>query len=721
MGKRISIQYQVVSIKNIQRVVLLFFLYTVYFLLNTSPAHAASLASTSAMLSTSRPSASAPLWVDQSASTTQVPIYSNNSIYLASDSATIRPDTSETINTGTIASQSAQQQLSTNLISYWRLEEATGATRTDSYGTNNMSDHNSVAQITGKVGNGGGFTSTSSQYLSIASNSTFDTSSTSFTFSAWAYINDTGVSRVIVSKGTLNSNSTVQFALYREGGTNKIRFTVGNGSSGSDVGASYPGTGQWFFAVGWYDNVAQTMNVQVNNGTVVSGSNTAGSYFNASQFLIGNDTSSRFWNGNLDEVGYWKRVLTPDERSFLYAAGAGRIYSTSLWNAYYNNVYFTGSISNTHHEGDPVVVLITALHTLRFTTSTPIPSSGKIVLQFPSLASGDANNPASPSASTFQLNNLGDTNVKVFSGSSVVTFTGTYTNPSGTSPPTISLGSLGSSIPAGTTVTVFLGCSAAAATGCTTPVPTIINPTKNNSTQGAADTWRLSITTQDSSSNALDSSTVRLATVEAVQVQGTVDPTLTVTIAGLSNGANFQSSSTACSSEVSNAGIDATASFVNLGVLGSGVINKAGQTITVTTNSANGYSITATSSGRLMNPATGVSITDANLGNGLTNFDTPLPAQFPSSGNAAFGISPCGTRVNPSIWGTTGTIGFGSGAKLSNPWNTGTGAYYATIASYTGGPVSGDITVIRYAATPSSITPAGLYQNYFTYVVTPSF
>src|SRR3989344_1865548 len=69
-------------------------------------------------------------------------------------------------------------------------------------------------------------------------------------------------------------------------------------------------------------------------------------------------------------------------------------------------VYFTNTVTNTHHAGDPVVVPITAMHTVKFTTIASVPTLGTITLTFPALTSGDANNAASPSATTFQLNNL---------------------------------------------------------------------------------------------------------------------------------------------------------------------------------------------------------------------------------------------------------------------------------------------------------------------------
>ena len=391
------------------------------------------------------------------------------------------------------------------------------------------------------------------------------------------------------------------------------------------------------------------------------------------------------------------------------------------------NIYFTGSntIPHAHHKGDAVSVPITAMHKIVFTTATTLPSGGKILITFPTLSSGDANSAASPSASTFQLNGLSDTNIKAFSGSSALTFTGSYTNPSSGTSPVITLGSLGSSITAGTTVTIYVGCSAAAAVAkCDTQVPTIINPTKNAAT-GTADSWRVQIDTQDGSSNPYDTGKVKIDTIEAVQVYATVEPSLTFTIAGENSGTDYHTISTSCASETSNTGINSTPTIVNLGTLTNGTTSHIGQTLTISTNGASGYALTATSSGRLIDVATGFWIPDANGGTGLTANDTPIPAAM-TTGTAAFGVSPCGAHVptsTPNWGGTSGVINSGgtSTALFSNPWNTSGNGYYATLASYTGGPISGDITVMRYAGTVAGTTPPGIYSTVLTYVATATF
>lgn len=86
----------------------------IFFSFSVKSADAATLASASGTLTTSRPSASAPLAANQAASAGQVTIADNGSIYLASDSAVLRPDTGETLNTVIVASLSAQNTPAAN-------------------------------------------------------------------------------------------------------------------------------------------------------------------------------------------------------------------------------------------------------------------------------------------------------------------------------------------------------------------------------------------------------------------------------------------------------------------------------------------------------------------------------------------------------------------------------------------------------------------------------
>lgn len=368
---------------------------------------------------------------------------------------------------------------------------------------------------------------------------------------------------------------------------------------------------------------------------------------------------------------------------------------------------------------DVLFVPITAMHVIRFTTSASIPSGGKIVLNYPGIT---ANNDASPSASTFAFNNLQSANV--------------VSNPAGAcsggvsvSSPTITCTTSGGTIAGNTTITILVGCSAQSGGSCTAQVPTLINPTKS-ATAGTADIWKVGIQTQDVSSVVIDSATIALGTIESVTVRATIDPSLTFTIAGVNSGTALSGVIAGCSqADTTNSGINSTESEVGLGTLSVvptannlRINNIAAQTLSVATNGANGYSITATSSGRLINPATGFF-----LNSSLT------PLAFPTTGHF-FGAHACGLDTDLTKWETTtstacNTYRTGSVDPVCKyAWPTQTTPIL--IAQNNVGPIGNGascfasgcgLNLVSYAATQDVTLPPGSYQSVITYVATPSF
>ena len=375
-------------------------------------------------------------------------------------------------------------------------------------------------------------------------------------------------------------------------------------------------------------------------------------------------------------------------------------------------VYLTNTIGHTHHIGDAIYSSITSVHKVQFTTQTGVPAGGKVIITFP----GSGLNTATPSATTFSFNGLASGNITV---------TGATCASWSISAPSITCTLNGSGISASTTVAFYIGCTGVTSGACSTSVPTLINPTASpNQVSGStttADTWKVSVATQDSGGNPLDSASIRIATLQSVQVQASVDPTITFTITGLSDGqvVNTVNSNCTGNTDTTNAGINTTPTFVNLGTLANGVINKAIQNLTVSTNSSNGYSITATSSGHLINPSNGFYLQDNEGNTGLTAPNAPVPAAFPASGNTWFGIHACGTNAL-SQW-ATGTTTFAGSAKYANPWNTGATSYYDTLTTLSGVPASADITTVEYAGTVGPTTPAGTYVTTVTYIATATF
>lgn len=215
----------------------------------------------------------------------------------------------------------------TNLVAWWKLDEPLGS-RADSFGTNHLTDINTVGSNTGKIGPCGQFVAASGERLSIADNAAFSMGGTALTISAWAYWDtNTGNFKSVVSKHDGASVAGSEYMLYSDPGN--LRFIVYGGGTSNTVTWGAISTGTWYFIVAWYDPVAAKINIQVNNGTVISSGtlgftpNDATAAFNVSGISNGNDPM----NGRIDEVGIWRRVLTAGERTDLYNGGAGVTYS----------------------------------------------------------------------------------------------------------------------------------------------------------------------------------------------------------------------------------------------------------------------------------------------------------------------------------------------------------------------------------------------------------
>lgn len=218
-----------------------------------------------------------------------------------------------------------------NLVSYWKLDEASG-TRADSHGSNNLADNNTVLATTGKIGNAGNFVAANSEYLSIADNPSLSiTGDLSISFWMWTTNTQPAAAQAIVGKHqSVAGGRSYSIYLLTYFGNGVVRFAVSsdgnsNASGNMESGALLNST--WYHIVGTYQ-AGVTQKLYVNAGTPIDkGSTEASIIDNASQFAIGAFAGgANFFNGIVDEVGIWNKVLTADEVTSLFAAGAGLTY-----------------------------------------------------------------------------------------------------------------------------------------------------------------------------------------------------------------------------------------------------------------------------------------------------------------------------------------------------------------------------------------------------------
>ena len=214
----------------------------------------------------------------------------------------------------------------TSLISYWKLEEASGS-RADSYGTNTLTDNNTVTQAVGKLGNCAQFTALNMEKLSIASNSGLIPGASSFTITVWAYLDSKPTISRILSKDN-GLAATSEYALWYYGIDDRFRINVAfNGASSIGLNANnfgIPSPSTWYFIIAWVDADADTLNISVNNGTANSTALSSALNSTSTEFDIGSDATGNYFDGRIDSAGFWKRVLTAAERTALYNSGSGR-------------------------------------------------------------------------------------------------------------------------------------------------------------------------------------------------------------------------------------------------------------------------------------------------------------------------------------------------------------------------------------------------------------
>jgi hypothetical protein len=192
-----------------------------------------------------------------------------------------------------------------------------------------------VTQQTGKVNSAAGFTSDqggqNGQALQIADNPDLSTGRVGFTVAGWIYIASKGITGggVLAGKGGGEGGPNMEYALSHEFTTfDRFVFQVGNGTNSIlAIANSFgsPATNTWHFVVGWCDG--SNLYIQVNNGAINQTAFTGVPLDDNHNFTIGcHDNFSGCLKGRVDEVGFWKRALTAEERATLYNKGYGCTY-----------------------------------------------------------------------------------------------------------------------------------------------------------------------------------------------------------------------------------------------------------------------------------------------------------------------------------------------------------------------------------------------------------
>lgn len=267
---------------------------------------------------------------------------------------------------GALTSSSVASFNTANLAAYWNLDEASGSAL-DAQASNDLAETSgTIDSVAGISGTARDFELADSEYFTLADSPELSTGDIDFTWSVWVKLESNATDMWVIHKGIAPGFAGgSEYLLSIPSSDHQPRFYVGNGSSfGTATWGAPLSNGIWYHIVGWHDSVNDLVGITVNNGAPVTAAYAGGGQDTAAPLLLAarNAASPNLnFDGVLDEVGFWKRVLTPADIAVLYNNGNGVAYSVDnpASNVISGNnavgIYFDGAHNN-HITGNYVGV-----------------------------------------------------------------------------------------------------------------------------------------------------------------------------------------------------------------------------------------------------------------------------------------------------------------------------------------------------------------------------
>jgi len=222
-----------------------------------------------------------------------------------------------------------------NLIAYWPGNEVAGNALDLHVNALHLTDVNTVTSNPGLVYPlARQHTAATNEYFWKVDDPFLSTGDVDFTAAQCLYMDSKPVASMASAQkwdGVMN-----EWLMGWQVASDRFRFrVVGNEITANSFGA--PNLATWYLVIGWYDSVADTANVQVNNGVVDTLPAVAAPADTAARFAIGcvNPIAapSQYWDGRIGPTIFWKSaagaggVKTPAERTALWNGGVPLQYT----------------------------------------------------------------------------------------------------------------------------------------------------------------------------------------------------------------------------------------------------------------------------------------------------------------------------------------------------------------------------------------------------------
>ena len=170
----------------------------------------------------------------------------------------------------------------------------------------------------------------STQYLSRASEAALQAGDIDFSWAGWVLLDRTDTNYFIVAKDSAIAGEREYLLAYSGSFTFSVFASVDIEAKVTATTFGVATAYTWYFVMCRYNAAANTVTISVNDGAVDTAS-FVGPLQAASSAGLGianRGTSGTFLlSGRVASLGYWKRLLTAAEITWLYNQGYGRVYA----------------------------------------------------------------------------------------------------------------------------------------------------------------------------------------------------------------------------------------------------------------------------------------------------------------------------------------------------------------------------------------------------------
>lgn len=211
---------------------------------------------------------------------------------------------------------------------YWAMDEASGDAL-DSAGGLNLTDNFTVQAATGLVAGARDMDPSRFEWFSHTDHADLSAGDRDFWLNLWVKPDAVGTFRFIAAKGYADGGANFEWVLFTDGSSVPV-FRVGQSTNTFDATNTSGGAlsaGVWSMLSIWHDSVSNTINICKNAGTIDSVSHAVGVNDGTSDFLLGANGSGSYYDGLMDETGWWLEPATAGKLTWLYNSGAGRSWA----------------------------------------------------------------------------------------------------------------------------------------------------------------------------------------------------------------------------------------------------------------------------------------------------------------------------------------------------------------------------------------------------------